>query len=335
MKIKTINKVITNKVNEWLESIEDKKLKYEIKDNIIVTGGCIASMLLKEKVNDYDIYFRDLKTTYNVAKYYEKIYELPEDTVRLCVSSEDLKDGWINLDLGYTDRILNGDLNIDIADVGNLKDKEIRVRFFIESNGVAGEPEKIPEQYDTYENSLLEGIEALNELEDAVEEHGKYKPTFITDNAITLNGDIQLVIRFYGEPDKIHENYDFVHCTNYWDSKTKQVHTNIKALEAILARELVYVGSRYPLASIFRMRKFIKRDWNINVGQILKACMQLNDFDLSNPYVLTDQCTGVDVHYLKNLVGDIVAEMESRRKNNEPISIDKGYAMTVIEKIFG
>ena len=69
MKIKTINKVITNKVNEWLESIEDKKLRYEIKDNIIVTGGCIASMLLKEKVNDYDIYFRDLKTTYKVAKY--------------------------------------------------------------------------------------------------------------------------------------------------------------------------------------------------------------------------------------------------------------------------
>ena len=36
MKIKTINKIITNKVNEWLESIEDKKLKYEIrkKDNL-------------------------------------------------------------------------------------------------------------------------------------------------------------------------------------------------------------------------------------------------------------------------------------------------------------
>lgn len=131
--------------------------------------------------------------------------------------------------------------------------------------------------------------------------------------------------------DELEHNLNII----YWDSKTKQVHTNIKALEAILARELVYVGSRYPLASIFRMRKFIKRDWNINVGQILKACMQLNDFDLSNPYILTDQCTGVDVHYLKNLVGNIVAEMESRRKNNEPISIDKGYAMTVIEKIFG
>jgi len=56
MKVKTINKVITNKVNSWLESIEGEKLKYEIKDNIIVTvGGCIASILLKEKVNDYEL----------------------------------------------------------------------------------------------------------------------------------------------------------------------------------------------------------------------------------------------------------------------------------------
>jgi hypothetical protein len=34
----------------WLESIEDEKLRAEVQNNCIVTGGAIASMLLGEDV---------------------------------------------------------------------------------------------------------------------------------------------------------------------------------------------------------------------------------------------------------------------------------------------
>src|SRR3546814_939057 len=63
--------------------------------------------------------------------------------------------------------------------------------------------------------------EAYQETEAAALETSDptYRPVFMSTNAITLSDKIQIVLRFYGEADAIHENYDFVHCTNYWTSK--------------------------------------------------------------------------------------------------------------------
>jgi len=55
MKTKTITKVIDKKITEWLESITDVELRKEAKRDLIVTGKCIASMFLKENVNDFDL----------------------------------------------------------------------------------------------------------------------------------------------------------------------------------------------------------------------------------------------------------------------------------------
>ena len=52
LKSKTIKSVIRNKVNEWLASIEDEDLRKLCQKEAIVTGGCIASMLLGEEVNE-------------------------------------------------------------------------------------------------------------------------------------------------------------------------------------------------------------------------------------------------------------------------------------------
>lgn len=47
MKRKTIQKAIRQKLEEWKESISDEYIKNELLKNIIVSGGCIASMFLK------------------------------------------------------------------------------------------------------------------------------------------------------------------------------------------------------------------------------------------------------------------------------------------------
>src|SRR5690606_18878685 len=119
----------------------------------------------------------------------------------------------------------------------------------------------------------------------------KYRPVFLSSNAITLSNKLQLILRFYGEPDEIHKNYDFVHCTSYYDHKDKQLTLRPEALEAILTKELRYVGSLYPLCSIIRLRKFIARGWTINAGQILKMALQLSKMDLTKPEILQDQLT--------------------------------------------
>ena len=60
MQLKTIEKRIKNKLNDWLKTITDEKLSAEVGNNLLVSGGSIASMLLNEPVNDYDIYLMDM-----------------------------------------------------------------------------------------------------------------------------------------------------------------------------------------------------------------------------------------------------------------------------------
>ena len=133
-------------------------------------------------------------------------------------------------------------------------------------------------------------------------------------------------MRFYGDPDAIHDNYDFVHCTNYWTSWDRQTVLRQAALEALLSRELRYVGSKYPVCSVMRLRKFIKRGWTVNAGQILKMVMQISELDLTDPKVLEDQLTGVDSAYFMQLI--------SKLHENDPEKINVGYLVEIIDRMF-
>ena len=155
----------------------------------------------------------------------------------------------------------------------------------------------------------------------------KFQVSHITENAITLTDQVQVILRFIGTPEQILENYDFMHVTNYWTSWDKKIVTNKKALECLLARELVYQGSLYPLASILRIRKFIKRGWTITAGNILKMVVQLSELDLTDTKILKEQLTGVDISYFQELV-DTLSERAS-----EGETIDATYIITLIENL--
>ena len=52
-------------------------------------------------------------------------------------------------------------------------------------------------------------MESLGALESS-DDKPKYRPVFLSQNAITLSDRMQIVIRFHGLPNQIHDNYDFV-----------------------------------------------------------------------------------------------------------------------------
>jgi len=159
----------------------------------------------------------------------------------------------------------------------------------------------------------------------------RFRPVFFSSNAITLSDKIQLINRFYGEPESIHDTFDFLHTFNYWRSDSKELVLNVDALEAILDKRLVYKGSRYPLCSVIRVRKFLKRGWTINAGQILKMCYQLSELDLSDIEVLEDQLIGVDTAYFSDLISRIQLEISS----NEDFKIDETVVAKLVDEIFG
>src|ERR1022692_1403899 len=72
MNRKVIKSIVKAKLNKWLKSIKDEEVRKLAAANTILTGGAIASLLLSEDVKDFDLYFRDKKTTLAVADYYVK-----------------------------------------------------------------------------------------------------------------------------------------------------------------------------------------------------------------------------------------------------------------------
>ena len=289
MKAKTIKAALRKKIDDWLSSIDDESVKKLAEKNTIVTGGAIASMLLQEPVNDYDLYFTDEKTTEAIANYYVAKF--------------------------------NGDNSYGVS----VKNENGRIRIVTSSGHrgeTAGDMEVLTDPgdiEDTYQEAEQKALET--------EDDGKprYRPVFLSTNAITLTNKIQLVLRFYGKPDEIHENYDFVHCTNYWTCDG-ELTLRKEALEALLARELRYVGSKYPVCSIIRLRKFIARHWTINAGQILKMIMQINELDLTDPKVLEDQLTGVDSAYFCQLMAKL--------REKDPEKVNAAYLCKIIDRLF-
>lgn len=89
MKSKTINKILCAKFDDWIASIEDEALRDRVKKNTIITGGAIASMLLNEEVNDYDVYFKDIYTAESVAMYYVDKFKLSHNNADIKVATEE------------------------------------------------------------------------------------------------------------------------------------------------------------------------------------------------------------------------------------------------------
>lgn len=204
-----------------------------------------------------------------------------------------------------------------------IKGEDGRVTCYIKSRGIAIDPE------DSAIDDLSEPLGFENVLEQTIEKP-KYRPRYFSTNAISLSDQIQLVIRFYGSVEEIHTNYDFAHCTCSFDYISGKVVLPEKALECIINKELFYEGSKYPLCSIIRSRKFITRGWHINAGQYLKMCLQLNELDLKDINVFQDQLAGVDSAYFEQAIVNI----KSRMEENPEWKADNTYLFELINRIF-
>lgn len=310
MRAKTIKAVIRKKVDDWMASIDDETVAGLVAKNTIVTGGCIASMLLGEKVNDFDAYFRTQEAAEAVGRYYvDKFKQNPPP--RFAESGVTVPI-WVEVNDG-------------------------RVKIVVKSAGIASEEGGDDYQYfegldDAQNMAAGEYVErVMGEDPDAADGEGeeakpRYRPVFLSANAITLSHKIQVVIRFHGDPDEIHANYDFVHCTNYWTSWNNTLTLRPEALQSLLARELIYTGSKYPLCSIIRTRKFIARGWVINAGQYLKMAMQLNQLKLTDLSVLEEQLIGVDAAYFLEVLAKLRAA--------DPDKVNHAYLTEIIDRMF-
>ncbi len=296
---KTMKLILNKKVNAWLKSIKDDKIKEIIKENLIITGGCFTSMILNEDINDYDCYLRTKEACRAVAEYYVDIWNNKQST-------ENSKKALVLTEDYDSDRY--------ICDPD-------RIKIIFPSAGEVGTAPAA--------TSLLSDVDSVS-MEEHKKENKDNVVLFLSSNAITLNNNIQIVIRFYGEPETIHKNYDFAHTKAYWTARENEIHISKEVYETTINKTLLYTGSLYPVCSLFRLRKFIHRGWFINAGQILKIAMQIGDLNLRDAVVLEDQLIGVDSLYFTILLD----KFREAQKNNIEKQIDSDYIMSLVDEIF-
>lgn len=330
MNSKNIKKHLNAKLNDWLANIEDDNIKKILKENVIITGGALVSLLTDEKVHDYDVYLRTNEACKTVAEYYVQQWNKAHG-----------EEGQIYLKVIPSETIQvptyeNGERKLD--ENGKPATHPVvtpeRIKVFVPSAGVVEEEKPVDTEVDA-PFPPIEEVEQTDEdkaAEEASEEKDKpkYRPVFMSSNAITLSDKIQIVTRFYGEVEVIHKNYDFAHCTCSWTSWNNKVQLPEKALECIINKELYYIGSKYPLCSIIRTRKYLERGYHINAGQYVKMAFQLNELNLYDLETLEDQLTGVDSGYFAMM---IEALWKKANESGEAV-VDKSYVFELINRMF-
>jgi len=277
-------------------------MRDSVEDDVICTGGAPASMLLGEPVNDFDLYFKSKDVAAKVAFHYVKRFLKFHPECKIVPTVR-----------------VSGD----------------RVRIHIASAGFAGEAGDA--DYEYFEMTDPSGQSAEEFLEKQVDKENKeskdkdpYRPRYLSENAISCSDKIQVVIRFFGDADRIHENYDFEHCKCAYDRASDTLHAPESALLSLMSRTLYYTGSLYPLCSLFRMRKFIDRGWHISAGEILKMGFQVSELDLTDFNTLREQLIGVDMAYFSELLRIITDQKEGR----EGKAIDSAYVVQLVDAIF-
>lgn len=290
---KGIVKYLRSEIDKWLKTIDNKELRQEVDNHLIVTGGAIASLLMGEKVNDIDIYFDNVDTCKKLVDHYLAKLVQPQ----------------------------NGRVGELEARAGTDS-----VQIYIKSAGiVASEDGDELEDYRYFEqeaqgaaDEYLSGVSPLNNRKE-------YEIAFATSNAITLVGPIQIITRFVGPADEIHKNYDFVHATNYY-TKSSGLVLNLEALESLMCRQLRYVGSKFPICSLFRTRKFIKRGFSINAGEMFKIAYDVNKLDLNDHDTMREQLIGVDAAYFHEVLNIL--------KGASAKEIDRTYLFEILDRVF-
>lgn len=263
------------------KSSERNELKKLLQERTIIAGGAVVSLITGRKVNDLDLYF--------------KTREDSEAYVRLHNKLSGYK---IGLQLNtYTQ-------SYDICGIEIHNDKVEDIAIWYDYNTALPENnEDTKKEYLKTSNIFRPSDTAFvkDKLGDAVIES-------ITEAAISLKCGLQIILKVNGEVaelngfEKIIDFFDFEHVQMSWDPGTDKLDLPMSSLVALAARNLYYSPTPFPVSALFRVRKYLVRDYKINAGELLKIAIDISELDLGNPEVLRAQLIGVDIAYFKNFL---------------------------------
>ena len=134
-----------------------------------------------------------------------------------------------------------------------------------------------PSDYDFY----FRNEEDANIFKEFALKHLKADIAFESPNAITMKNKMQFMTKHYGPPNYMVNSFDFQHLKVYKVIGVPIIVATKDFYQILVEKHLIYSGSEYPLASLMRIRKYIKRGWFISANTMLDIV-----FDIMSMFIL-------------------------------------------------
>lgn len=83
----------------------------------------------------------------------------------------------------------------------------------------------------------------------------------ITNNAVTMRGDLQFV--YLGTADQCRQKFDFIHCMPWFDIKTQKLYISRDQYDSIATKKMILNKSSENV-KFGRVNKYVDRGWGID-----------------------------------------------------------------------
>jgi len=161
-------------------------------------------------------------------------------------------------------------------------------------------------------------------LDNALKSAPRNDKTVETDSALSIVSEgrrLQLVKVVLGTPSEIINKFDFTICEGAFHLEEGFCFgTNF--LEHLAQRRLVFnLTAEYPICSLYRAVKFIKRGFHLSGIDAIKLGLRIQSLKIDTYAELRKQLMGIDTLFLKDLVDALKGQETKKYDLNEFLSL--------------
>jgi len=159
---------------------------------------------------------------------------------------------------------------------------------------------------------------------------GRDKPIFAnkkyficeTDCAESYNIEgtrVQLIKKLYGEPYKVISGFDFTICMAAYLPAINRIIIGDDFLYHLSGKELHYNIGNYPLASLWRARKYIEKGFKFPATELIKLALKMNEISIKSYRDLKEQLEGIDTLFLRELTDALLKKGDKKFEFEEAL----------------
>ena len=134
------------------------------------------------------------------------------------------------------------------------------------------------------------------------------------------------------------DEFDFTVCMGAFYFSDEMFCLSDRFLLDLSRKELKFnVNAKYPLSSLFRVRKYLSKGYTISGTDIIKIGLSINNLDMKTYSDLKDQLLGIDTAFLQELTDKLMSPeyAEKRYDFNEFMDMINMYYLEQLDLIMG